>query len=221
MIKIIGISGSPVKKGNVERCLEEALNFISDQGHVSTEIITLSDKEIKGCIHCNWCVKNQTDGKFCFQEDDMTIVYPKILEADGLLLASPVHLGRLSGLLANMIDRLRVFVHGNIYRGRLRNKVGGSIAVAFFRGGGIETTLSSINSMFFAFQMIIANSVGYQAGAGILTSLEGKGKIQKGVSHMALEDDFGLNSAKSLAQRVLELAEIIKKGQEALIDREK
>jgi len=69
--------------------------------------------------------------------------------------------------------------------------------------------------------MIIANSVGYQAGAGILTSLEGKGKIQKGVSHMALEDDFGLNSAKSLAQRVLELAEIIKKGQEALIDREK
>ena len=221
MIKIIGISGSPVKKGNVERCLEEALNSIADKEDVSIEIITLSEKEIKGCIHCNWCVKNQADEKFCFQQDDMSDIYPKILEADGLILASPVHLGRLSGLLANMIDRLRVFVHGNIYRGRLRNKVGGSLAVAFFRGGGIETTLSSINSMFFAFQMIIANSVGYQSGAGILTSLEGKGNVQKGVSHMALEDDFGMYSAKSLVQRVLELAEMIKAGQEALIGRGK
>jgi multimeric flavodoxin WrbA len=216
MIKIIGISGSPIKKGNVERCLEEALNFIKEESDVSVEIITLSEKEIRGCIHCNWCVKNQTDGKFCFQQDDMSVIYPKILEADGLILASPVHFGRLSGLLANMIDRLRVFVHGNVYRGRLQNKVGGSMAVAFFRGGGIETTLASINTLFLTLKMIIANSVGYQAGAGILTSLEGKGKIQKGVSHMALEDDFGMNSAKSLARRVLELAEMIKLGQERL-----
>lgn len=220
MIKIIGISGSPVKKGNVEQCLQEALNAVKDGARVSTGLITLSDKEIKGCIHCNWCVKNQTQGKFCFQQDDMTAIYPRILEADGLILASPVHFGRLSGLLANMIDRLRVFVHGNLYGGRLRNKVGGAIAVAFVRGGGVETTLAGINSLFFALQMIIANSMGYQAGAGLLTSLEGKGKIKKGVSHMVLEDDFGLNSAKSLAHRVLELAEMIKAGQEALESRE-
>ena len=221
MIKIIGISGSPVKKGNVERCLEEALNFIRDEDDVSVEMITLSNKEIKGCLHCNWCVKNQTDERFCVQEDDMIAIYPKILKADGLILASPVHFGRLSGLLANMIDRLRVFVHGNIYRGRMQNKIGGSLAVAFFRGGGIETTLASINTLFLALKMIIANSVGYQAGAGILTSLEGKGKIQKGVSHMGIEDEFGMNSAKSLVQRVLELAEIVKIGQEGLKNRKK
>lgn len=216
MIKIIGISGSPVGRGNVEQCLAEALNSIQDDDRVSTELITLSDKEIKGCLHCNWCVKNQKEGAFCVQQDDMADIYPRIPEADGLLLASPVHFGRLSGLLANMIDRLRVFVHGNVYRGRLRNKVGGAMAVAFFRGGGVETTLAGINAMFFALQMIIANSEGYQSGAGVLTSLEGKGKVNPGVSHMALEDAFGMHSARTLARRVLELTEIVKAGQEAL-----
>ena len=60
----------------------------------------------------------------------MKIIYPKILEADGILLATPVHFGRLSGLMANMIDRLRVFVYGNVYRGQIRNKIGGALAVA-------------------------------------------------------------------------------------------
>ncbi|PWI49283.1 hypothetical protein CEE45_02765 [Candidatus Heimdallarchaeota archaeon B3_Heim] len=43
----------------------------------------------------------------------MSEIYPLLLEADGLLLASPVYFGRLSGCLANFVDRLRVFHLGN------------------------------------------------------------------------------------------------------------
>ena len=216
MIKILGICGSPVKRGNVESVLKQALSHLQDQEAVETEIITLADKELNGCKHCNWCIKNQSEGRFCVQEDDMKIIYPKVLEADGILLATPVHFGRLSGLMANMIDRLRVFVHGNAYRGRLHNKIGGALAVAFFRGGGVETTLSSINSMFFIFQMIVATSGMYQLGAASFSSIDGRGKVNKGVRHMALEDEFGTASARLLAERMVELARIVRAGQEAL-----
>jgi len=216
MIKILGICGSPVKKGNTESVLKQALSHLQDQEAVETEIITLADKEFNGCKHCNWCTKNQSEGRFCVQEDDMKVIYPKVLEADGILLATPVHFGRLSGLMANMIDRFRAVVYGKAYRGRLRNKIGGALAVAFFRGGGVETTLSSINSMFFIFQMIVAISGRYQLGAASFSSVDGKGKVKKGVRHMALEDEFGTASARLLAERMLELARIVRAGQEAL-----
>jgi len=115
-----------------------------------------------------------------------------------------------------MIDRFRAVVYGKAYRGRLRNKIGGALAVAFFRGGGVETTLSSINSMFFIFQMIVAISGRYQLGAASFSSVDGKGKVKKGVRHMALEDEFGTASARLLAERMLELARIVRAGQEAL-----
>ena len=216
MIKILGISGSPVKDGNVVALLKESLSHIQDRDDVATEVITLADKTINGCPHCNWCVRNQTAEQFCKQNDDMDLIYPKILETDGLILATPVHFGRLSGLLANMIDRLRVFVYGKVYGEHLRNKVGGAMAVAFSRGGGIETTLASINSMFFIFRMIVATSQKYQLGAASFTSIEGKGRIDKGIRYMALEDDFGTNSARLLVDRMLELAKIVKAGENAL-----
>ena len=216
MIKILGISGSPVKDGNVVALLKDSLSHAQNRDDVKTEVITLADKRLNGCNHCNWCVRDQTEERFCVQDDDMGIIYPKILETDGLILASPVHFGRLSGLMANMIDRLRVFVYGKVFRDHLRNKIGGAMAVAFSRGGGVETTLTSINSMFFVFQMIVATSQRYQLGAASFTSIEGKGRIDKGVRYMALEDDFGINSARLLVDRILELAKIVKEGKKAL-----
>ncbi|MBW1789639.1 MAG: flavodoxin family protein [Deltaproteobacteria bacterium] len=215
-INILGICGSPIKGGNTESLLNEALKHIQEKDGVNTELFTLADKKFDGCIHCNWCVKKQTEGKFCSQEDDLMALYPAMLKADGILMASPVHFGRLSGLMANMIDRMRAYVHGNLYRGSLRNKVGGALSVAFFRGGGIETTLATLNAMFFVFEMVIATSRMYQIGAGALTSTEGKGRTVKGVRHMALEDEFGVLSAQLLADRMVELAKLVKAGQEAL-----
>jgi multimeric flavodoxin WrbA len=216
MIHILGICGSPVKGGNTEAVLNAALDHVRDGVEVGTEFISLAGRKFDGCMHCNWCLKNQTGEKFCVQEDDMVPIYPKIAAADGILMATPVHFGRLSGLMANMIDRLRVFVHGNMHSGCLRNKIGGSLAVAFFRGGGVETTLSSINSMFFSFQMIIATSRTYQLGAASFTSTDGKGRVQAGVRHMAMEDEFGTQSGRFLAERMVELARIVKTGEEVL-----
>ncbi len=61
----------------------------------------------------------------------------------------------------------------------LRNKIGGCMAMAYFRGGGIETTLSSLNLFFYVQHMIAASSGLYQLGAGALTSPDGKGQFDQ------------------------------------------
>jgi multimeric flavodoxin WrbA len=69
--------------------------------------------------------------------------------------------------------------NGNTYKLPLRNKIGGAMALAFFRGGGIETTLASLNLFFHVQHMIVANSGMYQLGAGAFTSRDGKGRFEK------------------------------------------
>ena len=211
MIQILGIAGSPVREGNTEALLKEALGVTSSDPEIQTEIFYLSGLKIEGCSHCNWCIKNQTPDKFCALPDGMDEIYPALLRADAVILASPVHIGRMSGLMANMIDRMRVFVYGNAHRGKLADKVGAALVVGFLRHGGLETTLNILNSTFAIFGMI---SVG--RGGMALTSLEGKGRVTKGVRHMVLEDGLGVLTAKGAVQRAAELAKIIRAGKKAL-----
>ena len=211
MIQILGIAGSPVKEGNTEALLREALAPLSSDPGMQTEIIRLSGLKIQGCTHCNWCIKNQTPQRFCGFSDGMDEIYPALLKADAVILASPVHIGRISGLMADMIDRMRVFVYGNAHRGRLADRVGAALVVGFLRHGGLEMTLQTLNQTFAIFGMIAPGR-----GGMALTSLEGKGKVAKGVRHMALEDGLGVLTAKGAVQRAADLARIIQAGKKAL-----
>ena len=212
MIRILGISGSPVKDGNTEALLREALRASSSDPEVETEAIHLSTLEIAGCHHCNWCIKHQTAEKYCTILDGMDLIYPALLRADVVILATPVHIGRMSGLMSNMIDRLRVFVYGNFHSGKLKDKIGAALVVAFLRHGGLEMTLGSLNSTFALFQMIAVGQ-----GGLVLTSVDGKGKVSRGVRHMVLEDSFGLLSARGVVTRALELARIVHAGKKAML----
>jgi len=214
-INILGVCGSPIKGGNTEIFLEEALKAARGIRDVKTELVLLSQKDINDCQHCNWCLRGQKEGQFCKQKDDMTEIYPLLLEADGLLLASPVYFGRLSGYLASFIDRLRVFVFGNYYRNKLKDKVGGSLAVAWNRHEGLETTLSSINYAFETMGMLTATEHGLALGAAGVSSLGGTGKFIPDDRHQILKDEYGLKSARRLAKRVVEIIEIVKLGKAA------
>jgi multimeric flavodoxin WrbA len=211
MIRILGIAGSPVKGGNTETLLKEALAAMASDEEIQTEILNLSSLQIAGCQHCNWCIKNQTPDQFCVISDGMDEVYSALVRTDVIILATPVHIGRMSGLMANMIDRMRVFIYGSVHRGRLKDKIGGALVVGFLRHGGLEMTLSSLNTTFALFNMI---SVG--RGGLALTSLDGKGKTTKGVRHMVLEDVLGLFTARDAVQRAVEIAKIVQAGKKAL-----
>jgi multimeric flavodoxin WrbA len=215
-VKVLGISASPVAGGNVEKVLERALASQQDQPGVNCEMIPLRDLEIADCRQCNWCLKKQRNQMRCSVEDDMKTIYPLVEEADALILATPVYFGRLSGHLACFLDRMRVYVHGNVTMGAMRNKVGGSIAVAWFRFAGLEMALLSMNQFFYAVNMIIAApDIGLQGGA-VLSSLGGTGSRDGEDRLLALRDEMGMASALSTVERAVELARIMKAGASSL-----
>jgi multimeric flavodoxin WrbA len=146
----------------------------------------------------------------------MARVYPELMEASGVIVASPVHFGRLSGTTADFIDRLRVFVHGNITRGAMRNRVGGALAVAWFRNAGAEQTLITINTAFQALGMVIATpDLGVHGGVAF-SSIEGTGGTRDGDRLLVKEDALGMASARSVAYRLGELAVLLEAGKRAL-----
>ena len=214
MIHVLGICGSPIKNSNTEVFLQEALKAVHQEG-VTTDLFNLQGKKIEDCRQCNWCIGKQTADRFCSIQDDLVELYPKVVKADALLLASPVYLGRLSGHLASLLDRLRAVHYGKQYGGTLTHKVGAALAVSWYRNSGLETTLNSIHWAFMTFNMVIAvpRSLSTYGGVGF-ASLSGEGGFDPKDRHQILRDEYGLKTARATAESLLELARIIKKGKQ-------
>ena len=215
-IKLLGVCGSPIKGGNTELFLDEALKTAHGLGNVSTEMLSLAGRQIGDCRHCNWCLTRQEEGNFCALKDDMSELYPRILEADAILLATPAYAARLSGYMATFIDRFRCLVLGKHYKRSLQGKVGGALAVSWFRNAGIETTLLSVISSLLMWGVIVVSpgEDGCQFGAAGLSTEHGTGKFDPKDKHGVLKDEIGLKSARNLARRTVEIACTLKTGRD-------
>ncbi|MRR16878.1 MAG: flavodoxin family protein [Deltaproteobacteria bacterium] len=208
--KILGVSGSPVKKGNVENFLSRAWDGLPEEG-MEREVVHLSRLKIRGCIHCNFCLTRQTPGKYCSLKDDAQAVFEKAEAADILVLASPVYFMRSSAYMAALIDRFRVFVFGNLSGGKMKNKIGVSMAVSWLRQGGLETTHLTHILAFLTLEMIPASvHKGVSPlGASAYASLNGSGAFDPSVTLGIENDEAGLQSARLIMRRALELAKLM------------
>jgi multimeric flavodoxin WrbA len=210
--KILGISGSPVKKGNVETLLSRAIKSLPAK-NIEHEIVCLSGLTIGDCIHCNFCLKKQIAGKYCSLKDDAQGIFEKSESADIIILASPVYFMRSSARMSALIDRFRVFVFGNLTAGRMKNKIGVSLAASWLRNGGVETTHLTHILAFLTLEMIPAST--HQGisplGASVLTSINGSGNFDQSVSLGMENDEQGLLSARLILRRAIELAKLTKK----------
>jgi multimeric flavodoxin WrbA len=217
-INILGICGSPVKEGNTEAFLKVALKAVEKVDGVRTGLFRLADRRISDCRHCNWCLVRQEAGKFCSIQDEMYELYPMLLESDAILLASPVYLGRLSGYMATASDRFRCLSHGRHYHTALKDKVGGALAVGWLRDGGAETTLISLFSALTCHGIITLTPPRFGGfyGAMGMASSEGAGKFDPKDKLGVLKDEYGMEAARSLARRVVEVAAQLKHGKQAL-----
>ena len=127
-MKVFGICASP-RNNTTEYVLSKALAKLDENGF-DTEIFTCMGKDIKPCMHCDYCLEH----KECIINDDMQEVYDGLLNADGIILATPIQSGGISSNMAAIMDRTRALeaVDYNILRG----KIGMSIAVGGDRTGG-------------------------------------------------------------------------------------
>jgi multimeric flavodoxin WrbA len=102
--RIIGILGSPLSEGNTAQLLERALNGAEDAG-CTVETIVVANLCFEACQEMMFCRDHET----CIQDDDMQQIYPKLRDADGIILATPVMCMGIPGKLKSFIDRCQVF----------------------------------------------------------------------------------------------------------------
>ena len=99
-MKVLGLFGSPRRGGNTDLLLEEMLKGAESQG-AEIERIFLSDWDISGCRECRSC---ELTGN-CVVQDQMQELYPKLSEADYIILASPIFFYGVTAQAKRMIDR--------------------------------------------------------------------------------------------------------------------
>lgn len=168
-MRVLGIVGSPREEGNTEIMMVEALASAKENG-AEVEMMTLAGKQISGCQGCESCKKT---GK-CVIDDDMQMFYPKLVEADAIILGSPVYFWGITGQMKVFMDRTgplcgahgAILKDGKTSRKRqpegLRNKIGGIIVVT--RRAGATSVFAQIR----AFSVFITwlNVVGPLVTAG-------------------------------------------------------
>jgi len=103
-VKIVGVGGSP-RRGNSEWMLRTLLDAAARRG-AEVELLLLRRMDVRMCRGCLTCEEGGRERKgICKIKDDMTAVYPKLLAADAIVLATPAYFEMLSGLLKNFLDR--------------------------------------------------------------------------------------------------------------------
>lgn len=122
--------GSPRTRGNTDLLLDEALKGAQSQG-AEVEKIKAADLKIAPCREIYACLNNGN----CVIRDDMVDLYPRILNTDAIILASPIFFYTLSAQVMPMISRCQAFwTRKYILKMDMPPKKGAFIAVGATKG---------------------------------------------------------------------------------------
>ncbi len=146
---VLGIVGSPRKKGNTEILTNHALKAIAEEG-LDTKLIRLAGLDIRPCSGCLACQKAEV----CTIKDDLFPIYLEMKKADGIILASPVYYGSATGLMKSFTERTGYI---NRHNGEMfRGKVGGPLVVA--RRAGHNFAFAELTLWFQILGLIVPGS---------------------------------------------------------------
>ncbi len=98
--KVLILSASPRKGGNSDTLCDEFLRGARESGN-EAEKIFLRDKRIGYCTGCGVCYKRHR----CVQGDDMAEVLGEMVEADVIVMATPVYFYAMNAQMKTVIDR--------------------------------------------------------------------------------------------------------------------
>ena len=147
-MKVLTFNGSAHINGSTDRALRELENTLVENG-LEFERINIGNKDIRGCIGCNYCRKN---GK-CVFNDIVNETAPKFAEADGIIVGTPVYWAGSNGQALAFLDRLFYSTMGYV---NTTMKVGA--AVISSRRAGSTSAMEEINKYFTMNSMPVASS---------------------------------------------------------------
>ncbi len=132
--QIIGISGSPIKNSNTDRLIQAVL----DSSGLSTEFVKLSKINVRPCIACLGCKKDN----ICKVKDDFPALAEKVRKAGAVVVGGYSPYGSVDGFTKSFLERLFSLRHQN---GLNRGKLAVVVATGIGRGApGLEQASSQI-----------------------------------------------------------------------------
>lgn len=182
-MKVLAINSSARKDGNTACLINTVFEELKKEG-IETEMVQLAGKVIEPCKACWACggKKNCVHKKDLFQE-----IYEKMIQADGILLGSPVYTANISANMQAFLERASVVADMNRDENLLRHKVGATVTAA--RRGGALNALDAMNHFFMLQDMFIVGSSYWPMAYGRMP-----GEVK--------EDQEGIETMKNLGQNM-------------------
>jgi multimeric flavodoxin WrbA len=182
-MKVTAFNGSARKNGNTALLVHAVFEELQKEG-IATELIQLAEKSISGCIACYQCFENK-DQHCAVDNDDVNDLVDKMIQSDGIILASPTYFSDVTSEMKALIDRAGMTARANDEM--FRRKVGAAVVV--HRRGGAVHTFDTINHFFLISQMIIPGSDYWNFAVG-----RNIGEAEK--------DDEGISTMKILGRNM-------------------
>lgn len=181
-MKVVAFNGSPNKDGNTSLLIKEVFKELEKEG-IQTELVQIS-QSLKYCTGCFKCYENK-DGQCVQKSDKLNEYVAKMMEADGILLGSPVYVGDVSGQMKAFIDRATLVAGAN--GDTLKYKVGA--AVCAVRRCGSLHAFHTMNNLFTCTQMVQVGSSYWNMAFG-----NGTGEV--------LGDEEGMETMRNLGRNM-------------------
>lgn len=189
-MKVLMVNGSPHTTGCIHTALSIAAEEFAAAG-VEYEEVQVGNKDVRGCIACGRC---RELGR-CVFDDIVNECVPKLAEADGLIVGSPVYYGTPNGTVMSFLQRLFYSSHLDV-----RMKVAASIVSC--RRGGNSATFQTLNQFFGITGMPVAPSTYWNDVHGFS-------------AEDVYADEEGVQTIRNLARNMVFMMKAIADGREA------
>jgi multimeric flavodoxin WrbA len=169
--KVLAFCASPRKGGNGDTLIDEAIRGAQDAG-AKVQKFMLQKMKIGSCLGCKECRQQGFEG-FCLLKDDMTDIYPKIVDSDAVIFDFPIYTGRECGQLAIFLDRWYPL---GAYRLKTSRR---AMVISTWGYPYVDTydyLIDRIILSLLSFNMVTVESLSACGFAGMLNGLDDKGK---------------------------------------------
>lgn len=96
---------------------ENCYQILCDLKKRDDVLFSLADKSMNYCLGCGACADHLEE--FCIIEDDMQELYTNMIEAEKIIIATPIYMNHITGILKNVIDRWNPYVsHNELLNGK-------------------------------------------------------------------------------------------------------
>ncbi len=180
---VVVLLGSPRKKGNSTVLAKQIIHGVESVG-AKVETVYLNGLNIKPCQGCYACKKKNSTG--CAVDDDMQSLYPKLVESDAWVIASPVYWFSMSAQTKIFMDRCFALWNEDSEISPMYKK---RIAIAMSYGDSDPFNSGCVNALRSfqdAYRYVGARMVGMVYG-----SAEEPGEIASNTELMAQAEEIG------------------------------